>query len=110
MSERIRKVNQEIQRNLGEFFSEERKADNVFVTVTAVETNADMRRATVWCSVIGATEAEALKTLQAEKHGAQNYINSRLSMKYVPKLEFKIDHGGEYAAYISEVIRKVNQS
>ena len=105
MGERIRKINEQIQRELGGFLAHERSSNKVFVTVTAVETTSDLRLATVWCSVIGLKAEEATKLLESERHDAQKYINSRLTMKYIPKLELRLDHGGEYAAHISEVIR-----
>ena len=106
MSERVRKVNQEISRSVSETIERERLDKRSFVTVTAVEAAPDLKHAIVWCSVIGLPEKEALELLRNLRHPAQKDLNSKLAMKYIPRLDLRLAHGGEYAQHIENVMKR----
>jgi ribosome-binding factor A len=77
-----------------------------FVTVTAVETAPDLRRARVFVSVLGG-EGVRRRTLDALRH-AHGYLQRRvadeLRLKHTPTLEFAYDESAERSLRIAELI------
>lgn len=106
MSDRIRKVNELIRKEVGTFFlTSHFFAPNVFVTVTKVDTSPDLYYSTVFISVIPKNRQGSV--LQAATRGVrrvQNHLNDRLVMKYVPQVRFKIDPSEEKIGHIEELI------
>jgi ribosome-binding factor A len=77
-----------------------------FVTVTAVETTPDLRRARVFVSVLG-NEGARRRSLEglASAHGIlQRAVASELRLKHTPTLEFVYDDTAERGMRISELI------
>jgi ribosome-binding factor A len=76
------------------------------VTVTAVDTNPDLRSARVYVSVLG-DEAEREATLAAlrSSHGLlQAAVAREIRMKRTPTLSFHYDEGPERAARLSKLL------
>lgn len=107
MSNRIYKINKLLKSEVGEALKKETPTDAGVLTVTAVETTADMRQATVWLGYFGEDEGTILDMIKTKEKEIQKIINHRLSLKHVPKLTFKLDHSGQYADNISELIRSI---
>ena len=104
---RMRRVDEAMREVLGGAITSELKDPRVgFVTVTAVETAPDLRRARVFVSVLG-TEAERRRTLDALRH-AHGYLQRRvageLRLKHTPTLEFEYDDSSERSLRIAELI------
>jgi ribosome-binding factor A len=77
-----------------------------FVTVTAVETAPDLRRARVFVSVLG-TEGERKRSMQGleSAHGIlQRAVAGELRLKHTPTLEFVYDDTTERGMRIAELI------
>jgi ribosome-binding factor A len=77
-----------------------------FVTVTAVETAPDLRRARVFVSVLG-NEGERRRSMQGldSAHGIlQRAVASELRLKHTPTLEFVYDDTSERGMRIAELI------
>lgn len=108
MSDRIRKVNELIRKEVGNFFlAEHFFARDVFVTVTKVDTSPDLYYSTVFLSVIPKNRQGSV--LEAAGHGIrriQRHLNDRLIMKYVPQVRFKIDPSEEKIAHIEKLLGK----
>lgn len=102
MSQRIRKVNELLREEVSKAISENLDRDD-FVTVTAVETTEDLKHATVWVSILS-DEGKTFEDLLSIQPEIQRRINEKLFMKFVPKLEFKIDHSQEAVARIEELL------
>jgi ribosome-binding factor A len=104
---RMRRVDEAMREVLSGAITSELKDPRVgFVTVTAVETAADLRRARVFVSVLGG-EGERRRTLDALRH-AHGYLQRRvadeLRLKHTPTLEFAYDASAERSARIAELI------
>lgn len=84
---------------------------NTFITVTQVDTSADLHHATVSISLI-ATDAEKTKILQALQSAA-GFIavnaSKKVELRYFPKLMFKLDKGLEEHMRIQEILGKIEQ-
>ncbi len=84
---------------------------NTFVTVTQVDTAADLHHAKVYISLI-ATEAEKLKVLAALQTAA-GFIavnaSKKVQLRYFPALTFKLDTALEEHLRIQEILGKIEQ-
>jgi ribosome-binding factor A len=93
-SDRMRRVDGAIREVLSSALSEGLKDPRVgFVTVTAVETAPDLRRARVYVSVLG-DEPNRRRTLAGLRsaHGyLQRRVGEELRLKHTPTLDFVYD-------------------
>lgn len=107
MSQRSAKMESLIQQSVATALVNLLDRDAAGVTVTRVDAPADMRNATVWIGLLG--DEHTTERLWARIEGAQGILqadlSSKLTTKFVPKLHFKRDTGGEYAAQIDRLLR-----
>ena len=76
------------------------------VTVTSVDTAADMRTATVYLASIGVETAEAL---EERRPGLQRLIGSQVTMKRTPRLTFKADPAIVAGSRVEELLRGLDR-
>jgi ribosome-binding factor A len=106
MSGRMRRVNESVREVLSEAVPELKDPRIGFVTITGVETSADLRHARVFVSVLG-TERKRAATLAglAAAHGVlQARIARELRMKRTPQLAFEYDRSVEEGVRMSKLI------
>jgi ribosome-binding factor A len=93
-SDRMRRIDMAVREVLSSALSEGLKDPRVgFVTVTAVETAPDLRRARVYVSVLG-DEPNRRRTLAGLRsaHGyLQRRVGEELRLKHTPTLDFVYD-------------------
>ena len=77
-----------------------------FVTVTAVNTSPDLRRARVFVTVLGTDEerAASLAGLQSSHGILQRRVNSELHMKRTPQLDFVYDDTTDRVMRMEELL------
>jgi ribosome-binding factor A len=106
-ADRMRRVDEAVREVLSDAISHQVKDPRVgFVTVTAVETAPDLRRARVFVSVLG-EQGMRKRTLDGLRsaHGVlQRAVASELRLKHTPALEFVYDDPAERGMRISELI------
>ena len=112
-SDRMRRVDEAIREVLSDAMSQGLKDPRIgFVTVTDVKTTPDLRRATVFVSVLG-TDAERTASLEGLRsaHGVlQRQLASQLHMKRTPTLDFEYDDTLDRAMRVEELLdREANQ-
>jgi ribosome-binding factor A len=104
----MRRVNESIKEILGDAITTELKDPRIgFVTVTEVDTSADLRAARVYVSVLG-TEEERERSLAGlrSSHGfLQGKIASAMRMKRTPTLTFEYDESAERGDRISRLLK-----
>jgi ribosome-binding factor A len=108
MSDRMLRVNSIIREVLAEEI--ERMSDSrlEFVSVTAVDTAANLRQATVYVDVLGEEDGEAaLSALRGAAKRLQAVLGSQVRMKYTPILEFEIDPGVTSGQRIESILREL---
>jgi ribosome-binding factor A len=68
-----------------------------------------MRNATVWIGLLGepATQARLWEHVERERGELQAALGSQMATKFVPHLHLRRDTGGEYAAEIDRLLRKL---
>ncbi|MEO8286746.1 MAG: 30S ribosome-binding factor RbfA [Chloroflexota bacterium] len=83
-----------------------------FVTVTQVDVSQDLKYARVFVSVMGTPE-EQKSTMDALASG-RGYIRrelaSRLEIRAVPELQFRLDRGVEYSDRINRLLNEIKQA
>jgi ribosome-binding factor A len=82
-----------------------------FASITHVEVSGDLRHAKIFVSVLG-SENEQAATIQALKHATgflRHELASRLVLRYMPELVFKLDTSIEKGTRVLELIREIEQ-
>lgn len=108
MSDRMLRVNSILREVLAEEI--ERMSDSRLdmVSVTAVDTQPNLRHATVYIDVLGLeTQDQALAALHRASKRLQSVIASEVRMKYTPTLEFAVDPGITGGERIDAILREL---
>jgi len=82
-----------------------------FASITHVEVSGDLRYAKVFVSLMGSPE-EREATMQGLKNATgflRHELATRLVLRYMPEIAFKLDKSIEEGARILELIQKVEQ-
>jgi len=106
MSDRMRRVNESLRAVLAEAVGELKDPRIGFITVTGVETSADLKQATVFVSVLGSERKreESLAGLEAAHGLLQRRIAVEVRMKRTPQLTFQYDPSVEHGVRMSKLI------
>ena len=106
MTERMRRVNESLREVLSEAVGELKDPRIGFVTITGVDTSADLRLARVYVSVLGSKRKRAdTLTALASAHGVlQARIAHELRLKRTPQLTFEYDPTVERGVRMSQLI------
>ena len=109
-SNRIGRINEEMQRELAELIRTLKDPRvQVMISITRVETTSDLRFAKVFVSVLEKDKSKnALKGLKSAAGFMRREIGSRLQLRYTPELIFVEDDSIEYGAHIFDLISKLN--
>jgi ribosome-binding factor A len=103
----MRRVDEAVREVLSDAISLKVKDPRIgFVTVTAVETAPDLRRARVFVSVLGNAGARkrSMQGLRSAHGILQRAVASELRLKHTPALEFLYDDTSERGMRIAELI------
>lgn len=107
MSQRVAKVESVIQSVVATALVRVLERDAAGVTVTRVDAAPDLRNATVWIGLLGSpAEQDRLWTqVERERTELQSALSDHMTTKFVPRLHFKRDTGGQYAEEIEHLLR-----
>ncbi len=105
-AERMRRVDEGVRQVLSDALLEIKDPRVGFVTVTAVETSPDLRRATVFVSVLGdaGVRRRTIAGLQSAHGFLQRRIAAELRLKNTPTLEFSYDETTDRAMRITSLL------
>jgi ribosome-binding factor A len=105
---RIKKVNRLIQEELGKIIQEVVELPRgVMVTITGVDTSADVKHAKIKVSVIPREKTKGvLEILGSNIFELQQMLNKKLILRYVPKIRFVIDRSQERVERIEELLEQ----
>jgi ribosome-binding factor A len=106
-ADRMRRVDEAMREVLSGAITSEIKDPRVgFVTVTAVETSADLRHARVYASVLGEdpVRRRSMAGLQSAHGYLQKRVASELRLKNTPTLEFLYDETLDRSLRIAELL------
>lgn len=106
-SRRIERLAEVVKQEVSKVILYELKDPRIsFVTVTKAEIAPDLKRATVYVSILG-DEAAQRKTFQILEHARgfiQSSVGSRLQIRYTPILAFCLDDSIKKSQHISRLI------
>ncbi len=109
--DRMRRVDEAMREVLSDAITSQIKDPRVgFVTVTAVETSADLRHARVFVSVLGdgAVRRRSLDGLESARGYLQRRVASELRLKHTPTLQFLYDDSADRGLRIAELVDEEN--
>lgn len=79
-----------------------------FVTVTGVDMSPDMKSARIYVSVLKEEDREVtLEILNSSKHFIRSLLAKRLTMKFIPTVEFRFDTSIEYGYKIDKLLKEI---
>ena len=112
-SNRISRINEEIQRELSEQFrrlKDPRVSQTGMVSITRVDTTGDLRYARIYISALDKSqEKEVLKGLKSAAGFLRRELGRSLQLRDTPELQFVADDSIQHGAHILEVLRQVEQ-
>ncbi len=82
-----------------------------FASITRVEVSNDLRHAKVFVSVMGTPQEqkETMKGLSNSAGYLRHELATRIPLRYMPELAFKLDTSIEEGARVLELIKRVSQ-
>ena len=111
MSKRIQRVNQLIKKEISQLLLREVEfpADTL-VTVTRVETSADLKESNIWVSVIPEErQKRILQILNKNIYILQQKLNKRLKMRPIPRIKFLEEKKTREAGRIEEILEELKK-
>ena len=114
MSRRTERLNDLIREELSDLIRRQSKDPRLscFLTVTRVDTSADLRLAKVFISIMGSDEEKknAMDGLSSASGFLYRELRSRLSLRHTPQLVFYKDDSIERGAEVLHKIKEVSGS
>ena len=107
--DRMRRVDEAMREVLSDAITSQIKDPRVgFVTVTAVETSADLRHARVFVSVLGddAVRRRSMDGLESAHGYLQRRVASELRLKNTPTLHFLYDETADRSLRIARLLEE----
>ena len=111
MSKRIQRVNQLIKKEISQLLLREVEfpADTL-VTVTRVETSADLKESNIWVSVIPEERQKRIPEILNKKiYILQQKLNKRLKMRPIPRIKFLEEKKTREAGRIEEILEELKK-
>lgn len=110
MQNRMLRINENIQRELSQIIAELISWEGVLVTITHVDTQPDLRQATVWVSVLNTIKPqEAVDLLNKRSWDIYKALSPRLIMKRTPHLIFSLDIYIEDTTRMEELFEAIRE-
>ena len=106
---RLKRIEREIRRFVGEFISRGLKDPRIKgVSVTKVEVSRDLRWAWIYVSIYGASKPdEVMSGLDRAKGYIRRELGKEMRLRVVPELIFKEDKSIDYSFRIDQILSKV---
>ena len=111
-SNRIGRINEEIQRELSDLLRtvKDPRVQKTMVSVTRVDTTSDLRYAKVYISVLEKEKAkDAIKGLRSAGGFLRRTVGESMLLRYTPELVFEEDDSIAYGAHMSALIDALNR-
>lgn len=110
MSNRTLRVNELVQRELGDILHKRWQSEAVAITITGVRVSPDLRDARVFVSVVGDKETaeQKLRWLKSKASEIREEVGRRIVLKYLPKFEYVLDESAARGARILQVLDEID--
>ena len=113
MSERILRVNSEIQKAISYIISNELKNPLIkgLITVTKVDTTTDLDQSKIYISIFDeSTREEVFNQIKHSAGFIRRELARTVDLRKVPFLTFYLDTSYDYGQKIEETISKINST
>ena len=111
-SNRIGRINEEIQRELSDQFRrlKDPRVSSGMVSVIRVDTTGDLRYSRIYISCLDKSqEKDVMKGLRSASGFLRRELGRTLQLRYTPELQFIADDSIQYGAHILEVLRQAER-
>ena len=110
-SRRQKRINALIKESLSRVLVREiQDSSSGIITLTRVETSPDLKTASIYLSIFGQADREALLALLEKRKGyLRKCIASEVKLKYNPDLIFYLDPTPEYETRIDRLIEQLKK-
>jgi ribosome-binding factor A len=109
--DRPRRVGHLIQRELAEILREALR-DEIpgLVSITGVDMSRDLRHATTYVSLIGASDdgKALMDALKEHRHSLRSALSRSLNLRVTPEIHFRYDKTIEHGVRLSNLITEAN--
>ena len=113
MSRRTDRIDALLRQEISQLLSRQVKDPRLagVISITRVETSTDLRNARVFLSVLGdqAAKQAALAGIQSASAFLRHELRDRLTMRYVPFLEFVLDESIEKSDRLLQMMDRLKQ-
>jgi ribosome-binding factor A len=112
-SNRINRINEEIQKELADLIRElkDPRVQNTMISITRVETTPDLRYAKVYVSFLEEDKAAgAIKGLTSAAGFLRRELGRALQLRYTPQLMWALDDSITYGAKMLKLINSLEVS
>ena len=109
-SNRIGRINEEIQRELAELIRQLKDPRvQTLISITRVDTTPDLRYAKVYISVLDeARSKDAMRGLRSASGWLRRELGSRLQLRYTPELVLEEDDSLKYGAHMYDLLSRLS--
>ncbi len=110
-SNRIGRINEEIQRELAELLRElkDPRVHKTMLSILRVETTPDLRYAKVFVSLLEPEYTkETLAGLKSSSGYLRRELGKSLQLRYTPELQWQLDDSITHGAHILNLLSKLN--
>ena len=105
-SNRIGRINEEIQRELSSLFRTLK--DPRVLTITHVDTTSDLRYSRIYISALDRTdEKDLMRGLKSASGYLRHELGQKLQLRYTPELQFFADDSIAHGAHILDMLHHV---
>tara|TARA_B100001971_G_scaffold206690_1_gene225840 strand:+ start:1590 stop:1937 length:348 start_codon:yes stop_codon:yes gene_type:complete len=111
VKDRVSQINSVVQRELGQIILEEGDfPEEALVTLTRVDTSANLQQARVYISVMPEEKRKvAMSELRSNIYSLQQILNKKLKMRPVPKIIFVSETETEHAQHIENILDSIKK-
>jgi ribosome-binding factor A len=113
MTRRQIQVGDEIKQIVSVLLQRELKDPRIgFVTITGVQVTQDLKYARIHVSVMGSKveQRATMDALTSARGFIRREIASRMEIRYVPEIQFRLDKGAEYSDQIARLLNELKES
>jgi ribosome-binding factor A len=106
-------VAEEIQQIISVLLQRELKDPGIgFVSITQVDVTQDLKYARVHVSIMGSEEEkrDTMAALERARGFIRREIASRMSIRQVPEIQFRLDRGLEYSDRINRLLNELKEA
>lgn len=109
MSNRTVRVNELVQRELGDILHRRYRSEAVAITIAEVRIAPDLRDGRVFVAIVGdaASVREKLRWLRSKSGEIRAELGRRIVLKYLPRFEYVLDESAERGARILQVLDEI---